>query len=178
MLKIRRATKQDLRHCASINPSFISDEVWQIREHSRQQEVVMTFHPARLPRPIRVDYPRHLRDLPDDLESRACLLIAEDEEENRGFVSTRIINQGQTGWIKHLVVDEAYRRQGIGRRLLQAAIDWSEYYRLRWVMAECQTKNAPAIALYQSSGLVFSGYSDMRYPSRDIALFFSRELGK
>lgn len=183
-MRIRQAAHEDLRPCLGIDPSFVTDHVWQIKERKHMEETVLTFQTARLPRPIRVAYPRALRDLEMDLESRECFLVLEQEGEDgekaaiRGYLDLVTVNQGQTGWIKHLVVDEPFRGRGLGARLVGAAVEWCDYQRLHWIMAECQTKNYAAIRLYQKSGLSFCGYNDMYYVSKDIALFFGKDLSK
>ena len=175
-MTIRRATKEDIRACMAIDPSFVTDHVWQIKERTRGSETVMTFQQARLPRPIRVEYPRPVSDLASDLSQHECFLVAEEGEELVGFVDILVVNQRLTGWVKHLIVAEPHRRQGLGARLLRAAEEWCEYYQMRWIMAECQTKNYPALSIYQRQGLIFCGYNDMYYANKDIALFFSKDL--
>ncbi len=56
------------------------------------------------------------------------------------------------GWIGSMGVAPAWRRQGIGRRLLQQALDNARTAGLRQVQLEVLTRNAPAIALYQAAG--------------------------
>lgn len=175
-MTIRRATREDVRACVAIEPSFVTDHVWQIKERARGNETVMTFQQARLPRPIRVEYPRSVSDLGADLALHECFLVAEEDDEIVGFVDVLVVNQRQTGWVKHLIVAEPHRRQGLGGQLLRAAQDWCEYYQMHWIMAECQTKNYPALSTYQRHGLAFCGYNDMYYANNDIALFFSKNL--
>jgi ribosomal protein S18 acetylase RimI-like enzyme len=76
-------------------------------------------------------------------------------------------------WISNLVVNQAYRRQGVGSRLIKAARRWATEHDLRQVTLEVQTKNHPAIAFAQKHGFQFCGYNERYYPNGDIALFFS-----
>lgn len=176
-MRIRQATKQDLRACMDLDPSYVTTRVWQIIEQSDEDhQTTLTFRTSTLPRPLRVQYPRSLTSLNQDLSRQECLLVLEQEEgELRGFVDL-IIEPDQVGRLLHLVVEEDYRRRGLGTHLLQTAITWCEYRRLRLILAECQTKNYPAIALYQKCGLKFCGYNDLIYANRDIALHFARIL--
>ena len=49
-------------------------------------------------------------------------------------------------WVSNLVVDPAYRRKGVGSRLIKAARRYAQVHNLLRVMLELQTKNYPAIA--------------------------------
>lgn len=67
--------------------------------------------------------------------------------------------------IHNFAVDPAYRRQGIGRFLLQAVIDEAKNHGLSRVTLEVRKSNEPAQRLYQSVGFTIEGvrrgyYSD------------------
>lgn len=177
-MEIRKAEEGDLDNCLHIDASYVTDQVWQLVEQPRGRERSLTFRPAVLPRPLRVQYPFDLQDLRADWERGECFLVAEQDGEFRGFADLVVAERGHLGWLKHLVVLEPYRRRRVGTYLLQAALAWSDLRGLHTVMADCQTKNYAAISLYQKNGLVFCGYNDMYYPNRDIALFFAHSLGK
>jgi len=176
-MRIRRAEREDLGACARLDPSFVTERVWQLDESARGVEIALSLRQVRLPRPLRAEYPRAMDDLDADWERRECLLVAEDEAtgEALGFIDLVVPYDAATGWVKHLVVAEGARRRGIGSQLLAAARAWCEYHGLERIMAECQTKNYPAVQLYQKSGLEFCGFNDMYY-SRDVALFFAARL--
>jgi len=177
-MHIRQANKEDLAKCLAIDPSYITDRVWQLMEQARSDETTLTFRLARLPRPLRVEYPRTLQDLGTSLDKGECLLVAEEDGRVGGFIDLVIAPWHETAWLRHLVVVEPLRRHGIGARLLRAALSWGEDSGLCTIMAECQTKNYPAIALYQKNGFLFCGYNDRYYTNKDIALFFAHALRK
>jgi ribosomal protein S18 acetylase RimI-like enzyme len=79
-------------------------------------------------------------------------------------------------WISNLVIEQRYRRQGLGSKLLKAAIQWAVERDIRQITLEAQTKNYPAISFAQKHGFQFCGYNERYYPNGDIALFFSRYL--
>ena len=176
-MRIRQAKKQDLRSCLQIDPSYVTTRVWQmIEQQASGRESQMTFRTSRLPRPLRVQYPRSLTNLGQDMERNACFLVIEEESEGiRGFIDVTV-EPDQVAYLRHLVIDEDYRHRGLGLHLLEASIAWAVYRRLRVLMAECQTKNYPATALYRKCGLKLCGYNDMLYANKDIALYFAREL--
>jgi len=80
-------------------------------------------------------------------------------------------------YIEEIVVDVKFRRLGIGRRLIQAAIQWAKDNQLPGIMLETQNNNAAACLLYQSCGFELAGFDRSLYraidPStQEIALYW------
>lgn len=75
-----------------------------------------------------------------------------------GFLCARLRNQPPhfgsepTGFISDVYVSPALRRQGVGRRLLQAALDWFDAQDLRRVELQVIAGNPEARALYLELG--------------------------
>jgi ribosomal protein S18 acetylase RimI-like enzyme len=75
----------------------------------------------------------------------------------KGFIT---IKQGnQTATIVLIVVDEKFTGQGIGRSLVQAAINWAISQGLKIVEVGTQAANIPAARLYISMGFSLSSSS-------------------
>lgn len=86
-----------------------------------------------------------------------------------------------TGMIWNIVVDRAYRRQGLGTRLMQRAIQWGRRKKLRALALETQTNNLPACRFYLKMGFQLCGLDDHFYSNddiglREVALFWYYEL--
>jgi ribosomal-protein-alanine N-acetyltransferase len=62
-----------------------------------------------------------------------------------------------TAQITNLAVRPQNRRQGIGRRLLAALLDWARQNGIRTVDLEVRVSNEPAIRLYEEAGFVTVG---------------------
>jgi putative acetyltransferase len=62
-----------------------------------------------------------------------------------------------------LMVAAGYRRQGIGRRLLQAAVDWARESGIRKLELHVFPHNEPAIRLYEQFGFEREGYRKAHY---------------
>jgi streptothricin acetyltransferase len=80
-------------------------------------------------------------------------------------------------YIEEIVVDVKFRRIGIGRRLIQTAIQWAKDNQLPGIMLETQNNNAAACLLYQSCGFELAGFDRSLYraidPStQEIALYW------
>src|SRR6476620_2433562 len=80
-------------------------------------------------------------------------------------------------YVEDLVVNTEYRGLGIGRRLLEHGIQGARENDYPGVMLETQDDNVPACTLYQSSGLVLSGFDRNVYKAihpdtKDTALYW------
>jgi GNAT superfamily N-acetyltransferase len=156
--------------------------------------MVVRFQTIRLPRVMRVSYPRRRDDLLSCWENGSTVLVTSDkrvvdtdQEQTTSVSNTRpasiyaycqldACTWQQAGWISHLIVDRRYRRMGIGRAMVRASILWGKNLGLRRLMVALQTKNYPGICFCEKHGFVFSGFNDHYYINGDIALFFTLRI--
>jgi len=174
---IRRAFLEDAEACSHMDASTEADHVWQMEERSVGSELQIAFRQVKLPRPMRVPYPRKLDDLAEACERDECFLVAVEGSELLGFIDVRVQAWDRAGWVHHLVVARRYRRKGVGMRLVQVAADWARRAGLRQIVLECSTKNYPGLCFCQRLGSSFCGFNDQLYSSQDIAVFFAYALG-
>jgi ribosomal protein S18 acetylase RimI-like enzyme len=173
---VRPAISSDVPALIELDHNYSTDHVWQMGYISGAEEISITFRQVRLPRPMRVEYPRDPEWLIDEWNRRAGLLIAESEGTALGYLVMVHAHAAEAGWVTDLVVGAAERRQGIGERLLREAHTWCRQRQIDRLFIEMQSKNYPAISLARKMNFVFAGYSDHYYQDQDIALFFCREL--
>jgi len=173
---IRKAELADLHRCLAIETSFTTDHVWQMDGYDTEGLVQATFRVVKLPRPMKVNYPRDMDDLLENWHKNECFLVADDGEEIVGYIDMTIHKWNSTGWINNIVVSSSYRRQGVGSALVRAAARWAQQNQLQRIMAETQTKNHPAICFYRRNAYKFCGFNDQYYTNQDIALFFALVL--
>ncbi len=173
---VRPATLADLNACLSLDHDIITDHVWQMKVHEVESQVSVTFHTVRLPRRMRVTYPRDVEQLVEDWQRGEGFLVAEVDGEVRGYVDVIAQPWQGMGWVANLTVDRGYRRRGIGRTLMRDASQWAREQGLQQVLVEATTKNHPALCFYQKLGFKFCGFNDHYYTNQDIALFFVRIL--
>jgi len=175
-MHVRPAELEDLDDCLALDHSFETEHVWQMEEREEDGGIIVTFRLARLPRPMRVGYPRGGDFLLESWQQRGCFLVAEEAGRIRGYLDMAVQNWHATGWIRNLVVAPSHRRRGVGTALLRAASRWAREHSLRCLIMEMQTKNYPAICFAQKHGFVFCGFHDNYYANQDIALFFALRL--
>ncbi len=80
------------------------------------------------------------------------------------------------GHILNIAVDPAFRRQGLGRRLLEYALDYCRYLGAEQVELEVRTNNAAAIQLYQKYGFVIRERVPYYYSDGEDAFVMVKKL--
>ena len=172
-INIRPAMSTDVPKMISMDHNYATGYVWQMTIDLTEIQTQVSFREVRLPRDVHVNYPRSPRKLVDDWTKRDLLLLAEEDESIRGYIS---VGQGlapASAWVEDLAVDRVYRRNGIGSALVLAAQDWCGKKGIHRLTMEMQPKNHPAIQFAYKLGFEFSGYNDQYYRDQEIAIFFS-----
>ncbi|HJX40440.1 MAG TPA: GNAT family N-acetyltransferase [Anaerolineales bacterium] len=173
---IRPAVSSDIPGLLALEHNYSTDHVWQMGYHPLGEEVNIAFREVRLPRPMRVTYPRSQERLADEWTQAAILLVAESAQGLLGYLILALGPAPETGWVTDLVVDLPHRRQGVATGLLGVARRWCLEQDVARMVLEMQSKNFPCICLARKLGFVLSGYHDRYYPDQDIALFFTLNL--
>jgi ribosomal protein S18 acetylase RimI-like enzyme len=83
--------------------------------------------------------------------------------------------------VREFHVAEAYRRQGIGRQLMDRVLARARQAGMRSVVCETQTTNTGAISAYRRLGfrmeaVDISLYSNEDYPDKEVAVFMKHRL--
>jgi len=173
---IRPTISTDLSELTSLEHSYQSTYVWQMERNVEDGQILVSFREVRLPRKVRVEYPRSPELIHLEWSQRLEMLTATLQEIPVGYIRLEDHFSPNTAWVTDLVVRENMRRQGIATALLLAAQQWSVQRNLRRMVISMQSKNYPAIRLALKLGYEFCGYNDHFYANRDIALFFARFL--
>lgn len=172
-INIRPANSTDVPKMVSVDHNYATGHVWQMTLDLTDIQTQVSFREVRLPREVHVNYPRITRRLVDDWTKRDLLLLAEEDEIVRGYISVRLGLAPASAWVDDLAVDRIYRRNGIGSALVLAAQDWCGKKGIHRLTLEMQPKNYPAIQFAYKLGFEFSGYNDKYYRDQEIAIFFS-----
>ncbi|MEN6523238.1 MAG: GNAT family N-acetyltransferase [Anaerolineaceae bacterium] len=172
-IEIRPIKKSDLPALARMDARYETSHVWQLERVTDETQVTVSLRLARLPRNVRVDYPKPSSSINQEWMDQALVLAAYLQDEPVGFVRTSERIVPNTIWITDLVVKEDERRQGIATALVLAVHDWALHRNIKLITIEMQSKNYPGIQLAHKLGYEFSGYIDHYYSNRDIAIIFS-----
>lgn len=107
--------------------------------------------------------------LRDEL-GKGIFLLAEQDGDAAGYIGCQTVLD--EGYVTNVAVASAFRRQGIGRALVDALLARARELRLSFVTLEARVGNAPAIALYESAGFCTVGTRKgfYRHPTEDALL--------
>lgn len=98
--------------------------------------------------------------------------VAEDAGKVVGFVFGAVALGGEEGWILNFAVLPHYRRQGIGRRLLETELEALVATGVRRVLTTSEDDNAQAQRLLRTLGFAYTGVGEDYYgDGRDRHLF-------
>ena len=176
-IEVRPATASDIPTLISLDHNYTTEYAWQMSfqsEHGEGQSI--NFRRIRLPRPVKVEYPRSPNSLSKSWNQRSAILIALFNKQAIGYVSLWLNKLPSNTWITDLVVSRALRRQGIGSVLILASCKWATNAGSKYLVFEMQPKNFPAIQLAQKLGFEFCGFNDIYYPDHEIAIFFRKAI--
>jgi ribosomal protein S18 acetylase RimI-like enzyme len=175
-IEIRPAGPADIPHLMAIDHDYSSDFVWQMELQGEEGQVGVSFRQVRLPRSVRVEYPRSPGRLAEDWNQRPGLLVALLEGQIIAYISLMLHIAPVTTWVTDLAVVRRLRRQGVGSALVLAAQEWARQHQTYRIILEVQPKNHPAIRMAQKLGFDFCGYNDRYFANQDIALFFGKSV--
>lgn len=175
-MEIRHAVSTDISALMAMDHSYITDHVWQMALNPSPTETTIAFREVRLPRLMRVEYPRDPGRLADEWTNSSEILIAVSDHAYLGYLIIESGTAPETGWVTDLITDAPHRREGVASKLLASARRWCKEQGLTRLTLEMQSKNFPSLSLARKLGFVLSGYHDRYYPDEEIALFFTLNL--
>lgn len=101
---------------------------------------------------------RKARHIEEDLRANAPgAFVAEAEGRIVGYITTQVDRNSGKARIPNLAVTAEARGQGLGRRLIEHALDYLRREGLSYVMIETMVGNAVGERLYPSCGFVEIG---------------------
>jgi GNAT superfamily N-acetyltransferase len=174
--EIRPASASDISRLVAIDHSCLSDYVWQLELRREPGQVIAIFREVRLPRSIKVSYPRNPASLTDEWLRRDVVLVALHDGTPTGYICATAEQASAVARVTDLVVSPEQRRKGAGSTLVTAVQNWAQERGVRRLILEMQSKNQAYIRLAQKFGYEFCGYNDQYYLTQDVALFFGRTV--
>ena len=95
-----------------------------------------------------------------------AIFFAYLDEELAGEIRLRK-NWNGYAYIDSIAVDSKYRHQGLGRALIQQAIEWAKTKGFPGLMLETQDNNVPACGFYERCGFELRGFDTHLYKAQD-----------
>ena len=175
-LIIRPVTLADLAYLNEMDHSYHTDYVWQMDINTQKHEIRINFREVRLPRSMKVEYPKEITCITEGIKDRLGFFVAELDNEPVGYINLSRVDNPELIWVNDLVVNRRLRRNGIGLALIGTAQEWALQEEATYLILEMQSKNHPAICMANKGRFEFCGYNDRYYASQDIALFFAKKI--
>lgn len=128
---------------------------------------------------ITFDYRKELKDTDSVLivseSGQGCMAVT------TGYALMKISQWNRTGNPMELAVKSEWKRNGIGKALVERLIEECYTRNLRTLVIETQPRNTDSNEFYQALGFRICGYNDRYYTSKpegpgDIALFYSLDI--
>jgi ribosomal protein S18 acetylase RimI-like enzyme len=174
-MPIRPLTPADVPRLDQIDANFESDRFLDVEKSIDGLSVAWRLIERPLdPRFVSTDYafqPGERAALIERLrQADGLYLIAEDGARPTAFIDVEAERWRGAANVWHVFVDRAQRRRGLGKELMQRAIDWARQAGLRGIVCETQTNNWPACNFYRQLGFQLCGIDDHFYSNEDVAL--------
>jgi len=173
---IRKAVSPDIELFTKFDHTIKTDHVWQMTQTQNLEKIQISFSEIKLPRELKLSYPRSPEALLQNWKNHSVILTACAEGKPIAYLTINTVNSREIIWVKDLVVEDYWRRQGVATTLFHAANQWGISRKFHSAMIEMASKNYPAICLVRKLGFEFTGFNDHYLENNDIALFFSRYL--
>lgn len=91
-----------------------------------------------------------------DAEPRAAVFVATQNEKVVAMCSCQLVTStaegGTSGLVEDVIVDQAFRTQGIGQQLMQHVEQWARARGLKRLQLLADTNNTPALGFYTKQG--------------------------
>jgi ribosomal protein S18 acetylase RimI-like enzyme len=98
---------------------------------------------------------RKARHIDDDVAAHAAgIFVADAQGRVVGYVTTRVDRESGKGRIPNLAVAAEFRGQGLGRQLIEHALDYFRREGLAYAMIETMAQNQTGQHLYPACGFV------------------------
>jgi ribosomal protein S18 acetylase RimI-like enzyme len=162
---------------------YTSYAKYRVTKIENEQETVIQMRIVHLEQP----YVKLWPPAPEDIERCRGVarlgfsLAAFDNDRVVGFAIAEPQRWNRSLLVWELAVNEQYRRQGIGTRLMDSLSLVAARNGLRVLVCETQTTNIPAILFYRKAGFHVEGidlsyYTNQDVPEGEVAVFMKRRI--
>lgn len=189
MITLRPLQQDDIPNLPQIRPTYTSPTILTLEKSGNGLEIGWKLVEHTPPQPFDKGTLYDFDEVAQD-EIRARLArpdstyqrVAVDEETGRlvGLLEMEVQTWNDTVLLWNLMIDLAYRGQGLGRRLWHRAVDFARQAEVRAIMIETQNTNVPACKFYARMGCQLIGINELYYTNdglnTEIALFWAYSL--
>lgn len=183
MLELRTLTDISAEDLRSLGEGYTTRERYRVSKVESDAKTEFTVELEELVRPFDKVWP----EIPGDLELYRGYIeagLSVGAYLDGILVGLAIVEHrawNNTLWIWEIRVSERYRRQGIGRRLIERVTETALAMGCRAIGLECQATNVPAIRFYRSVGFELDGldlslYSNSDAESGEVCFYMKKKV--
>jgi ribosomal protein S18 acetylase RimI-like enzyme len=172
-IEIRRAISTDIPELMGLDHTIITSQIWQIELFREDKEITVHFLKTRLPRPLKLPYPKNIESMADTWTDHSLFLTARLSGKLVGYLILSIDYELRTAQITDLVVDAISRNQGIASGLILSIRSYLRKNGIRKLMIAAPSRNQAVIELARKLQMNLCGYIDHYFVNQEAALFFS-----
>ncbi|SEG75049.1 GNAT family N-acetyltransferase [Paenibacillus sp. UNC499MF] len=177
-IRIRELTADDEFRSIEVDGSFVVDSV-----------LALTLENGRIGYTV-TEVPRYIKNYADEPDGETedsgyaghignpdkVMYLACSGNRLIGQISLRK-NWNAYTYVEDIKIDPAYRRYGVGRKLIDQARQWAKAGGMPGIMLETQNNNVRACKFYESCGFVLGGFDSCLYKgldkqSQEVALYW------
>jgi len=187
-MEYRTFTEAHLPRLRQIKADYVSNRYLRVVKASDEEALGMgyTLHSEELHPPFRsqglsIVSAKDRDEIGARMDDRNLRLVVEEDGRLTAFLDAEVEPWRGVLKVWNLLLDEEYRRRGIGTVLMHKAEQFAVQNRCRAMSVEAQATNWPALSFYTEMGFRICGVDDHFYTNRDlerkeVALFLYREL--
>jgi ribosomal protein S18 acetylase RimI-like enzyme len=162
----------DARLLSELDTSFSSDFVYVAEAGAESLQLRLLPSQSQIQKRFPID-------LREPVWDRGYVAI--EGSQIRGFIATRYEAWNRRLVIAHFYVDREHRRRGIGRKLIEHAIEMGRISGAVVAWVETSNHNHPGILAYQSLGFSLCGFDLTLYQGTasetEFAIYLARPVG-
>ena len=169
-----------------IRAEYVSDRCVRVVRTGQSPEISLSLQAESLDHTFRsqgltIVGQRDKAETRSRLAGHTLQVVAEDQGRLIALLDAEVESWRMVLKVWNLLVDEEYRRRGIGTKLIRSAEAFALEKHCRAISVETQATNWPALSFYLKLGFEVCGVDDHFYTNRDlarreVALFLYREL--
>lgn len=175
-IEIRPAIQDDLVDMIKIDHSYRTDHILKMELIQEDNSIRVEFRNTRLPREMKINYPRNEEDLITSWNKCTLILVGRIKGKIVSYIGIEEFRSSGIVKVVDIVVTTTNRRQGIASGLLLATENWASKHSNGIIVLEMQIKNNPMINLSRKLGYSFCGFQNNYFLNHDLGLFFEKQI--
>ena len=172
---IRKAMLEDLKKCAKVDGTLQTDRIFRLSAVRENDKYHIKLEAEPLATPTVIQYihnPDRLNDTVRDGE----VIVSDDNGKIVGYSEIRLVKWNKSCWVINVVVDNAYRKQGVATKMMERVKLSAKEFGMRTLMFDGSMLNYPVYKFCLKNGFRICGMNDSYYPDNTPALFMCYNL--